>query len=80
MNKLTKKYLRQLLNNNDYAVLDIHIYDNGKQADVIARDKMHGNFRAYIITLNEVNNADKFVNCHYEVFGIEKFFNARLLV
>lgn len=75
---MKKKDLKNLVENNGLKVIDIDIYENGKQANVWAIDKEYHLHYEFIITKNALYNNEKTVKCLYLKFGMSNIFRTEL--
>lgn len=80
--KFNKTVLTNLVKANGYKVLQVNIYEDGTQADVIAQDECYGDFKCFVIPRYEYTNAvlenAMKVKCYFSVFGLDGLFDTKL--
>lgn len=71
--------LRKLAENSGFKCLDVHIYDDGNQANILCITRQFHLVFNFIITKEEFESpVNEFVNCHYQSLGIEGLQETRL--
>lgn len=83
---MTKKFLKQLFEKNQYEVLSIKFVDDKSYAWVTVRDILEkDNFRRYLICDYDLDKIVKFyrmdaITVRYSLFGLDELFEGKLVL